>query len=108
MARLTDDGPGADKSEASGRPEVHSVLVVTLIGAILLLVLLSIVVTTWRLRRRLMTSELKQISTTAGLISPQLELFRLDRQRERVRQEGAAPKLGRAAFRGWRTRGHRA
>ena len=45
MAKFGDRGPAGDNGEPVGRPDVQYVLVATLIGAILLLILLSIIVT---------------------------------------------------------------
>jgi hypothetical protein len=45
MTKFSDDGPSQPKPDSLGRPEVQYVLVGTLIGAILLLIVLSVVTT---------------------------------------------------------------
>ena len=45
MPKFSDDGPDDSQAELTARPEVQYVLVGTLVGAILLLIVLSVVTT---------------------------------------------------------------
>jgi len=45
MSKFSDDGPDSKQPDVASRPEVQYLLVGTLIGAILLLIVLSVVTT---------------------------------------------------------------